>query len=230
VPDSPVAAREARTELDAFLAEIRSESKANPRGRLIFALDATASRRPTWDAAGSLQAGMFREAAAIGNLDLQLVYFRGQNECKASRWLSDPGQLAHIMSRIECMAGETQIRKVLAHAKKETSLLHVGALVFVGDAREREDNPALLCSEARELGRLRTPAFMFQEGRDSEAEQVFREIAHASGGAYGRFDSSAAKQLGELLKAVARFAVGGTAALESGKDAASMLLRGQMKR
>jgi hypothetical protein len=230
MPDSTIAARETRTELDAFLAEVRSESKTSSRARLIFALDATASRRPTWDMAASLTAGMIREAAAIGNLDLQLVYFRGENECKASRWLSDPGQLAQIMSRIECMAGETQIRKVLAHARKETSRLHVGALVFVGDAREREDTPALLCSEARELGRLKTPAFMFQEGRDAEVEQVFREIARASGGAYGRFDCGAAKQLSELLKAAALFAVGGKTALEGRKDAASMLLFGQMRR
>jgi hypothetical protein len=228
MPDNPVATREGRTELDAFLAEIRSESKVSPRGRLIFALDATASRRSTWDAAASLQADMFREAAAIGNLDLQLVYYRGENECKASRWLSDPGQLAQIMSRVECVAGETQIRKVLTHARKETALLHISALVFVGDAME--ENPDRLCSEARKLGQSKTPAFIFQEGRASDVERVFREIAHVSGGAYGRFDSRAAKQLGELLKAVALFAVGGTTALEGRKDAASMLLLGQMRR
>jgi hypothetical protein len=36
--------------------------------------------------------------------------------------------------------------------------------------------------------------------------------------------------LGELLKTVALFAVGGTTALEGRKDAASMLLLGQMRR
>ena len=77
------------------------------RGRLIFALDATASRQPTWDKAAELQAGMFPEAAGIGNLDLQLVYYRGSGEWKASRRLSDSEQLARVMSKIDCRAGET---------------------------------------------------------------------------------------------------------------------------
>ena len=109
------------------------------RGRLIFALDATASRQPTWDKAAELQAGIFPEAAGIGNLDLQLVYYRGSGECKASRWLSDSEQLARVRSKIECRAGETQIEKILTHARKETALLNLGALVFVGDAME--ENP-----------------------------------------------------------------------------------------
>ena len=35
-------------------------------GRLVFALDATMSRQPTWDMACQLQADMFREAGSIG--------------------------------------------------------------------------------------------------------------------------------------------------------------------
>ena len=46
------------------------------------------SRQPTWDTACRLQADMFREAAAIGGLDVQLVYYRGLGECRASRWVS----------------------------------------------------------------------------------------------------------------------------------------------
>src|SRR3546814_9870581 len=36
------------------------------RGRLIFAMDATASREPTWDRACRLQGEMFKETAALG--------------------------------------------------------------------------------------------------------------------------------------------------------------------
>jgi hypothetical protein len=46
-------------------------------GRLIFSFDATMSRQPTWDLASKVQGEMFREAAAIGGLSLQLVFFRG---------------------------------------------------------------------------------------------------------------------------------------------------------
>jgi hypothetical protein len=185
------------------------------------------SRQGTWDTACMLQAEMFQQVAAAGGLDMQLVYYRGISECRASRWFSQPEQLAKTMSQIVCNAGYTQIEKVLIHAQRETKLLQVSALVFVGDAME--ESPDALAGEASKLGRLKVPAFMFQEGRDREAEQVFRTIAKAAGGAYCRFDEGSAKQLGELLKAVAAFAVGGTAALEARKDAASIKLLGQMK-
>lgn len=170
---------------------------------------------------------MFREAGAAGNLDLQLVYFRGDGECKASAWMSDASRLARIMSTIDCRAGTTQISKILAHAQKETSLSPVGALVFIGDALEEPVDP--LCLVARTLGRFKVPAFMFQEGQDSEVETAFRAIAQHSGGAYGRFDSGAAKTLGALLKAVAVFATGGIKALEGRRDAESVLLLKQFK-
>src|SRR5215813_4902785 len=152
------------TEIDTLLAEIGKPAPgaATKRGRLIFALDATASRQPTWDTACKLQAEMFREAGAAGGLDMQLVFYRGLGECRASRWISDSAQLAKTMSGIMCNAGETQIEKVLAHVRKEAKLFPVSALVFVGDAME--ENPDTLIHEASELGRLKVPAFMFQEG------------------------------------------------------------------
>ena len=130
-----------RPEIDAFLAKMKGASTAESgiRGRLIFALDATASRQPTWDTACELQADMFREAAVIGGLDVQLVYYRGLSECRASKWVSQPEQLSGLMERIDCRMGHTQLGKVLAHAKRETELLKVQALVFVGDALE--ENP-----------------------------------------------------------------------------------------
>ena len=62
---------------------------AGAKGRLVFALDATMSRQPTWDMACALQADMFREAASLGSLDIRLVYYRGFNECRATGWISD---------------------------------------------------------------------------------------------------------------------------------------------
>jgi hypothetical protein len=213
------------SEVDAFLADLKTKAP-NVRGRLIFALDATASRQLTWDTACKLQADMFREAGTSG-LDLQLVYYRGLDECRASRWISDPVRLGKIMSGIMCRSGETQLGKILAHAKKETELLKVSALVFVGDAME--ENPDKLAHEAGELGRLGVPAFMFQEGNDREVEQVFRDIAQLTRGAYCRFDPGAVRQLAELLRAVAAFAVGGITALAARKDAGAVKLLGQMR-
>jgi hypothetical protein len=179
---------------------------------------------------------MVREAAALGSLDLQLAFYRGDGECRASGWIQDPAQLTRLMSKIDCRSGPTQIGKILTHALKETAQGKVGAVVFIGDALEQRKDAAnahddidSLCSQARELGRLGTPVFMFQEGRDREAGAGFREIASLSGGAYERFDAGAGKRLGELLKAAALFAVGGTTALEGRKDAGARLLLGQLR-
>jgi hypothetical protein len=218
---------EIRSEVDEFLKSVKSTPSTGGQGRLIFALDATASRQPTWDMACGLQAQMFQAVTAIGGLNVQLVYYRGISECKASRWVSDSGQLLRLMEQLHCHAGKTQIGKILAHAKRETKLLKVSALVFVGDALE--ENPDTLVHDAHELGQLKTPAFMFQEGDIPEVERTFRDIARLTGGAYCRFDSGSAKQLGELLKAVAIYAVGGVAALEGRNDAASVRLIGQLK-
>jgi hypothetical protein len=217
------------SEFDTFLQEITqlASGGSGTRGRLIFGLDATASREWAWDAACKLQAEMFREAAGAGGLDLQLVYYRGLDECKASRWVSDPARLGKIMSTIMCRSGETQIGRILEHTAKEAKLLPVSALVFVGDAFEEEADTVV--PAAHELGRLGVRTFMFQEGSDRAVERVFREIADATKGAYCRFDRGSAKQLGELLKAVAVFVTGGIAALEASKDVGAVKLLGQMR-
>jgi hypothetical protein len=210
-----------RAEIDTFLSKFSAPSATSDRrGRLIFALDATASRQPTWDAACDLQADMFREAAAIGGLDVQLVYYRGLDECRASQWVSQAGHLATLMERIDCRTGYTQIGKVIAHAKRETQILKVQAMVFVGDAMEEKLGD--LRHAAGELGLLGVPAFMFQEGDDRITEQAFREIARLSRGAYCRFDPGAAHQLAELLRAVAAYAAGGVKALSAAQRSAGV--------
>jgi hypothetical protein len=208
------AAASARPEIDAFIARARTLAptlEAGQHGRLIFALDATMSRQPTWDAACQLQGEMFREAAAIGGLEVQLVYYRGFNECRASGWVADGARLASLMSGIYCRGGRTQIGKVLAHARRETEKMKAQALVFVGDAMEEEIDD--LAAAAGELGLRGVPAFVFQEGDDPGAEQAFREIARLTRGAYCRFDVGAAHQLRELLRAAAAYAAGGMRAL-----------------
>jgi hypothetical protein len=205
-----------RAEIDSFLTKVKGlapTGELGRRGRLIFALDATMSRQPMWDTACRLQADMFREAAAIGGLDVQLVYYRGLGECRASRWVSHAERLAGLMEQIDCRGGHTQIGKVIAHAKRETQIRTVQALVFVGDAMEEKLDD--LCHAAGELGLLGVPAFMFQEGFDPITEQAFREIARLTRGAYCRFDPGAAHQLAELLRAAAAYAAGGLRALEN---------------
>jgi len=205
------AAASARAEIDTFLNRVKALGPAAERGRLIFALDATMSRQPTWDTACKLQADMFREAAAAGGLDIQLVYYRGLAECRASPWIAEPQRLGTLMARIDCRGGHTQIGKVLAHARREHDSRKIAVLVFVGDAMEEALDD--LCVRAGELGLRNVKAFMFQEGYDPVCEQAFREIARLTGGAFCRFAPGAAHELAELLRAAAAYAAGGMTAL-----------------
>ena len=219
--------------VDAFLDKLNrtpAVHAGSERGRLIFALDATMSRQPTWDLAQSLQCRMFDTAAALGGLDVQLVYFRGFGECRASRFIADGVGLSDVMSKIGVAGGNTQIGKILTHVREEMQARRVGALVYVGDAME--ENADHLCRIAGELGLLGLKAFMFHEGADLAAEQTFREIARLTGGAYAAFDASAPRRLADLLSAAAAYAAGGRKALEKlagdGGTVASALLA-QMK-
>jgi len=199
--------------------------KSAARPRLVFALDATMSRQPTWDLACRVQGEMFASAAGIGGLSVQLVYFRGFDECRASRWVVDPGALTGLMTRIQCRGGHTQIARVLRHVRTETTDNPVKVLVYVGDAMEESIDE--LCAVAGELGLLGVKAFMFHEGSDPTAARAFREIARLTGGAYGRFDASAPHALADLLRAAAAYAargMDGLSRLAADSDGAKRLL------
>jgi hypothetical protein len=227
---SSVAQSDTSADIAAFVAKARAMTPGKAgTGRMIFALDATMSRQPTWDMACQLQADMFREAGSIGGLAVRLVYYRGLNECRASGWISDTAHLARLMAKIDCQGGQTQLGRVLSDARKEAIASGVRAIVFVGDAME--ENVDALCATAGELGLLKVPCFMFQEGNDPGAEAAFREIARLTGGAWCRFDMGSAAQLRELLRAAAAYAAGGRDALmrlaKNTSGAAALL--GQMK-
>lgn len=204
------------TEVDAFLKKLAATPAVRPepgqRGRLMFALDATASRQPTWDRACEIQAEMFKETASLGGLAIQLVFYRGLAELKASAWLERSADLLKHMSAVTCLGGKTQIGRVLKFALTETRRQKINAVVFVGDCMEEDVDE--LCHKAGELGLLGVPVFIFHEGGDPRAADAFRQIAHLTRGAYCPFDASSAQQLRELLSAVAIYAAGGRTALE----------------
>jgi len=221
-------------EIARFLSQVKSMPPAakgsGKRGRLIFAMDATMSRQPTWDRALDIQAEMFAETARIGGLDVQLVYFRGFRECRASPWVSDPAALARLMTKVDCRGGHTQIGCALKHVRAEVKKGKVGAVVYVGDCME--ENIDDLCKTAGEIGLLGTPCFMFQEGRDPVAERAFKEIARLTRGAWCRFDAGSPRTLRDILKAAAVYAAGGREALADysrREGAGARLLIEQMK-
>lgn len=230
----PGQAVSSRSEIDAFLDAVRSKpasGAAGRRGRLIFALDATGSRRPSWDRACHIQAEMFHETAALGGLDVQLVFYRGYKECKSSKWHSDPAALGRVMAGVVCLGGQTQIGKVLNHARAEAGRGKVDALIFVGDAFEEDIDE--VCHAAGELGVLGVPVFAFHEGGDPIAADALRQVARLTRGAYCPFDAGSADRLKELLAAVAVYATGGRKALAAyrgGGSEAVKLLTSQLGR
>ncbi len=213
--DKDLPQKSSRAAIDSFLDQVRatpSLKAAGERGRLMFAMDATASREPTWDRACQLQGDMFRETAALGGLEIQLCYYRGFGEFDASPWLTSSSELLQRMTSVSCRGGRTQIEKVLRQAIAQTRQKKVQALVFVGDCMEEDVDQ--LCHLAGELGLLGVPVFLFHEGDDVVAQGAFKQIAHLTRGAYCAFDASSADQLRDLLQAVAVYAAGGRAALQ----------------
>ena len=197
-------------------------------GRLVFALDATMSRQPTWDRAMTIQTSMFDAVGKSGELSVQLVYFRGLDECRVSKWVINAAALRNLMVGIGCRGGYTQIAKILNHVNRETKKAQVSALVFIGDAIE--ENIDFLCQKAGELGLKGVRCFFFQDGHDLTAENGFREMARLSGGAYFQLGPDSARELAKLLGAIAVYARGGLRALSnSGSNEARLLLE-QMKK
>jgi len=224
----PPSRRASSSDISRFLGTskaITAVSKRRPR--LIFAIDATASRQPTWDTASHLQRQMFQVTSAQSTLCMQLCYYRGFHEFFASAWLSDSAALAQQMAQVYCEGGHTQIARLLQHALEEHRNNRFRALVFIGDAME--ENAGTLCQLAGDCGLRQLPLFLFQEGESAAAQDTFQRMATLSGGAWARFNSGSASVLAELLGAVARFAAGGRKALENNPSEGAKLLLSQLK-
>lgn len=182
------------------------------KGRLIFALDATASREATWDRACHLQGRMFTETKALGQLAVQLCYYRGFSQFHASPWLHSTEALLAEMNQVSCIGGYTQISRLLQHGLSEAKQQPLHGIVFVGDSLEESIDE--LCNWAGQLKLHGVPVFLFQEGYDEVTTQGYRQIAQVSGGAHCQFDEGSAAGLQALLSAVAVYSVGGLTALQ----------------
>jgi hypothetical protein len=222
--------------VDAFVRDVARLPAAGKaagsrgRGRILFALDATASREPTWDAAASQQGEMFVAASELGGIDVRLAFYRGYDEFKVSRWSSEGRELARLMGSVRCLAGRTQIGRLLRYAGEQKRESRLDAVVFVGDCCEEDADE--VGHAAGELGLLGLPVFVFQEGNDRTASRLFPQIAKLTRGAWCRFDRSSPEQLRRLLGAVAAYAAGGREALlkyGKGESGPVALLTGQIK-
>ena len=197
------------------------------QARLLFALDATASREATWSTARRLHRALYEAAADTAGLAIQLCYYRGFNEFSASNWLTTGDELRAHMDAVSCLGGPTQIGRLLHHyLDAGTPATPVRALEFIGDAVEEPSDT--LMQLAGQCRLKRQPVFAFQEGRDPHATAVLSELARVSGGAHATFDEQSAEFLRVLLGAVARYASGGRKALTQSNTEGDKLLLAQL--
>lgn len=138
-------------------------------------MDATASREPTWDTACQIQGEMFSQTAKMGGLDVQLAYYRGYKDFRATPWISTSADLIPYMTKVRCLGGHTQVERLLRYAVKETAKQKINALVFVGDCLEEDVDQ--VCAVAGELGIMGVPCFLFHEGQEPIASRAFQQIA-----------------------------------------------------
>jgi hypothetical protein len=206
-----------------YLDLARKASRDHPR--MIFAMDATASREPTWELAIRLHRDM---ALALGTIEVQLVFFHGNGKCFASNWASGGSRLADLMAKVQCLSGQTQIAKVLEHVLRESEKHTIRGVVYVGDTCEEELER--LSGLAAQMKQRKIPLFIFHEvsgdatgASEASDEILFRALATITDGVYAPFDAGAADQLQRLLRGAADYVSGKYAAVT---DVRNVLLIG----
>jgi hypothetical protein len=193
--------------------EVRETSplpRGQARGRLMVALDLTGSREHSLKQARRATSAMFDTIKALGAVAVKLVYYRGEDECRASQWHTNPDILCAAMRRLSTEAGETQIARVLRMALAEKGA--ISGVVFVGD--HCEDDADELRELGAKLGKRSMPLFVFHECADDDersltAKPVFKLMAEASGGVYCEFKPDSGAVLRELLANVGALAAAG---------------------
>ena len=223
-PPQPRSTSSSTTSIDQFLQQVERHpaTRTTDGGHLLFAMDATASRQPTWDTACQLQTEMFQQTRELGRLQVKLCFYRGYDELRSSPWHQGADNLVRAMQAVQCLGGHTQIGRLLDHALQLHQQQPIQALVFIGDCIEEPLDT--LCQRAGRCGLQKLPLFLFQEGHDPVASNGFTQLARLSGGAHCRFDLNSPERLSQLLGAVAVYATGGNQALKRLKQQSAVSL------
>jgi len=196
-------------------------------GRLVFIIDATASREHSWQAAQEIQIQMFEAARQFGNLHVRLMFFGG-DYFEDTGWTDDPNYLKQKMAPVQCIGGYTQYLKAFTKLDSE---INSGCVVLVGDCFEHYNKDEQnIYNIANRLGLRKCPVFCLHEG--NLYEDHFNKIAEVSGGAYLNFGPGISLQLNDCFKSVAAFSTGGLKALDQLKskgDKAASKMKNQLK-
>lgn len=209
--------------LDRFAQRQQAKRRS---ARIGFIVDATASRRRTWEQAQSIQARMFRAAARLNALTLRLVHFGG-GEITDHGWISDPRLVAANMAGVRCVSGMTQILPALFTFAQEEQESRAAAIILIGDSFEEDSE--MIENAAHTLKQAGIRVFSFHEGEDWTARDTFTRLADLTGGRFARFGEEL--PLADLCEGVALLTAGGDKALRRlpNKKVRQLLLSGPDK-
>ena len=184
------------------------------RPRLLFAMDATASREASWNVAKEITGAMFE--AVPGALDIALAYHGGGQLREVTPFSSNAKVFLDQVHIVRCTEGVTALNQVL---EKATQLSGLKALIYIGDCFEEDLSLAMEFAKQLKLRGVR--CFMFHDTSSSgqgydvqTAATVFASIAQISGGALLPFDENSPDLVKALLEAIAIYAAQGIKALE----------------
>ena len=195
------------------------------RPRLVFGIDATASREPAWQAARETTNALFD--ALPGQLDVALAVHGGSELHTFTGFTSQPGELRDTAAGIVCRAGGTRLVEVLARSRDAGD---VRVVVYIGDVFEEDADEAAAVADTLRLRGCRV-VILHDRGQAPAYDpsvEVFQDIARRTGGAVLPFDARSKGKLREILEAVATLAVGGVKLLQERRKAlpgAALLLQ-----
>jgi hypothetical protein len=180
------------------------------------------------------------ELFAAGPVAIKLCYYAAEDDHRirpmmSTRWSTDPDDLAELIAhgRRNCFCGcYLNIANILAAAVEESKQGPIQAVVVIGDGFH--DDRKTVAGYVEQLRARGASLFMFEQAIDRQetsASIAYRNLAEQTGGAYLRFIESVervSERLPDLLRSVAHYTVGGTAALESLDNEAATLLLEQL--
>jgi hypothetical protein len=196
-------------------AEPPAETGVPSRPRLVFAVDATASREPAWAAARQVTDALVR--ALPGELDVALAVHGGSRVHTFTEFTNSPATLRDRAAGVACLAGMTRLLPILATSLKRQA---VRVIVYCGDVFE--ENLGAGRELADSLGARGVKLIVLHDTADPSARrdaEVFWDLAKRTGGCVLPFDANAPGKLRDLLSAVAVYAVGGEQLLREKREA-----------
>lgn len=223
-PDEPPPPVPLLSRLRALLSPRRAAGAVPIRPRLIFAIDATASREPSWNAARQVTDSLF--TALPGALDIALAVHGGSFLHTFTDFSANPGALRDRAAGITCLTGRTQLLPILSRALSNPG---VRVVLYIGDVFEESPMRARRLADA--MGARGITLIVLHDTVDWQARrdaELFADLARRTGGCVLPFDASAVQRLRDLLQAVAFYAVGGTELLAQKRadlPAAELLLQ-----